>query len=72
MNGRISRSTWINWCDGIKTNLSRPAFDKAWKKIKKEAKGSFEELRHLEEDQFKSDPRIWQPWLQRFKDWLVA
>jgi hypothetical protein len=72
MNGRISRSTWVNWCDGIKTNLSRPAFDQAWKIIKKESDGSFEELRQLEEDKFKTDPMSWQSWPQRLKGWLIT
>jgi len=72
MNGRISRSTWINWCDGIKSNLSRPAFDQAWKKTKKKSDGSFKELRQLEKDQFKTDPRSWQPWPQRLKGWLMT
>jgi len=70
MNGRISRSTWDNWCDGIRTNLSRPAFSIAWEQIKKETDGNFKELRKLEEKQFRSDPRSWQPLLQRLKDWL--
>ena len=72
MNGRISRSTWVNWCDGIKTNLFRPAFDQAWKIIKKESDGSFEKLRQLEKNQFKTDPWSWQPWSQRLKGWLMT
>src|ERR1019366_5383187 len=33
-NGRISQATWTLWRDGIKSNLSRPAFRKAWEEIK--------------------------------------
>ena len=56
---RISRKTWVNWVDGIKDNLQRPAFAKAWLLIKSSAKDSFEELRALEKSKFKDDPRHW-------------
>jgi len=59
MNGRISKATWINWQDGIKSNLKRPAFAKAWALIKKGAIGSFTELKKLEEREFSDDPRKW-------------
>lgn len=45
MNGRISKATWINWCDGIRSNLRQPAFSSAWSRIKDECKGSFEDSR---------------------------
>jgi hypothetical protein len=57
MNGRISKATWLNWQDGIKSNLGRPAFAQAWTRIKKGATGSFTELRKLEESGFSDDPR---------------
>jgi hypothetical protein len=46
--GRISAETWTYWLDGIKSNLSMPAFKKAWMEIKEKAKDSFHELRDLE------------------------
>lgn len=58
-NERISTETWINWCDGIKSNLSRPAFKKAWEEIKMRASDSFAELRRLEASGFKDDPHSW-------------
>jgi hypothetical protein len=61
INGRISKATWINWVDGIKSNLDRPAFSHAWALIKEGSQGSFAELRRLEENGFKDDPRSWIP-----------
>lgn len=65
MQGRVSHSTWESWCDGIKSNLSLPAFNSAWNEIKERAKGSFMELRRLEKSQFKEDPRKWVPLSKR-------
>jgi hypothetical protein len=59
MNGRISRATWRNWQEGIKSNLERPDFAKARALIKKGATGSFTELRKLEVSGLSDDPRKW-------------
>ncbi len=59
MNGRVSRETWLFWCDGIQSNLERPAFKKAWEEIKVRAPKSFEELRRLERCNFIEDPNQW-------------
>jgi len=56
---RISEQTWKNWCDGIKSNLRRPAFEKAWQSIRDESDGSFQELRRLIGEQFSKDPAEW-------------
>lgn len=53
--GRISSKTWVYWCDGIRSNLERPAFKKAWKNISSRANGDFAELRLLMEG-FQLDP----------------
>lgn len=66
MNGRVSHATWHSWSDGIKSNLSKPSFAKAWAEVKAKAKPSFQELRTLEESDFSSDPRRWLPWRYRF------
>jgi len=55
---RIGKDVWESWCDGIKTNLSLPAFRKAWSEIKGQSE-SFRELRRLEQEEFKLDPREW-------------
>lgn len=54
----IGKDVWENWCDGIKTNLSLPAFRKAWSEIKGQSE-SFRELRRLEQEEFKLDPWKW-------------
>jgi hypothetical protein len=72
MQGRICRATWNNWLDGIRSNFERPAFAMAWSRVKTNAKGSFSELRKLEDGQFKEDPRRWVPIRKRFAQWISA
>ena len=58
-NGRISKATWMNWCEGIQSNLSRPLFIRVWEEVKNAVPESFQELRRLEREKFVSDPRRW-------------
>lgn len=51
---RISRSTWVFWRDGIKSNLSRPAFEQAWAEIAARSSGDFSELRSV------APPKPWE------------
>ena len=57
--GRITSSVWRSWSEGIEANLNLPAFSQAWTEIKARSKG-FEELRRLERENFKSDPKYWR------------
>jgi hypothetical protein len=57
--GRVSDATWILWRDGIKSYLSRPAFEKAWEEFKVAAPNTFLELKRLEEGEFRDDPKSW-------------
>jgi hypothetical protein len=57
--GRLSSDTWENWVEGIKANLSLPAFTKAWDEIKSKVPHRFQELRLLEERHFRGDPKDW-------------
>ena len=52
--GRVTDSTWTNWEDGIKTNLTRPAFALAWSEVAYRAKEDFEDLRAL------CPPEVWR------------
>ncbi len=56
---RVGLETWKSWRDGIKSNLSRTAFDQVWKKIKLQAPDSFQELRELENGAYEVDPACW-------------
>ncbi len=56
--GRISREVWSSWGSGIQSNLELPAFRQAWTEIKARS-SSFQELRRLEQEQFRTDPRDW-------------
>lgn len=58
---RIRLTTWENWQDGIKSNMSLPAFERAWQLVKNKLPNSFNELRKLEEEKYTSDPRKWVP-----------
>jgi hypothetical protein len=57
---RVSLDTWLNWREGISTNLSKPAFNQAWEHIKSKAPESFHELRRLEKEKFSVDPKDWR------------
>lgn len=45
--GRISSEAWTFWEDGIRTNLNRPAFMRAWSEIAAKATNDFAELKEL-------------------------
>ena len=53
--GRISTATWTSWRDGIRSNLLRQAFQRAWEEVKASSK-NFTELRWLEKMNFNADP----------------
>jgi hypothetical protein len=57
---RISTETWSYWLDGIRSNLARPAFKRAWEEIKSQTDDIFLELRRLEASGFKDDPCNWK------------
>ena len=56
---RVGKVTWKYWRDGIKSNLSRHPFDKAWSDIKAKGQQSFSELKRLETFGFRDDPGSW-------------
>jgi hypothetical protein len=56
---RISPVVWKRWCEGIKTNLSLPAFTQAWAEVKAKS-SSFQELRRLEREGYEADPQSWK------------
>jgi|SRR5947209_10122352 len=60
INRRITATTWQDWAAGIKSNLRRPAFKRAWEEIKRRAPDTFAELRRLEESGFGTDPARWR------------
>jgi hypothetical protein len=60
LQNRVGLQTWSNWRDGIRSNLSKPAFKTAWDEIKRRAPDNFSELRRLEKSDFKDDPREWR------------
>ena len=64
MNGRVSKVTWVNWRDGIRSNLERRTFRRVWEETKAGSQ-SFIELRRLEDSGFADDPRCWRPWHKR-------
>lgn len=55
---KISLSTWVYWRDGIRSNLNRPSFKRAWEEIKT-CSDNFSELRRLEKENYQSDPAEW-------------
>jgi len=55
---QISEKTWRNWCEGIESNFSKPAFERAWCEVKRRS-DSFCELRKLHGEDFDTDPLLW-------------
>jgi len=59
MQGRVRRRTWIEWGEGIESNLKREPISSAWQVVRDHLT-EFRELRYLEHD-FNGDPRAWNP-----------
>jgi len=57
---RIRKDTWVDWCAGIESNLSKEEFEKVWSEVKREAPQTFTFLERLEKDRFISDPIKWK------------
>ncbi len=58
--GRVSKVTWTFWREGIRSNLSLPAFRLAWEKVQADSPKSFGELKRLAQSDFKDDPPQWE------------
>jgi hypothetical protein len=60
MKGRVRRSTWREWSEGMRGNFRRPAFKVAWTRIRTDtAKLDFDELARAVDEDFAHDPRSW-------------
>ncbi len=57
---RVSKKTWHFWSDGIRTNMSRPAFRNAWRIISSRAADDFSELRKAISENYRRDPKGWK------------
>ncbi|MEK7513189.1 MAG: hypothetical protein AAB601_03235 [Patescibacteria group bacterium] len=57
---RVRKTTWREWNDGMRSNFQRPAFKQAWDLIKSKSSSDFNELRRLEESDFREDPKKWK------------
>ena len=56
---RISNTRWVDWMEGIKDNLEKPAFCEVWEEVKKESKSTFTFLSELGKNKFNCDPAKW-------------
>ena len=59
MRKRISKVRWKDWCEGMQSNLEKPAFKEVWDEIQKKAPDEFSHLKELQTHSFKSDPSSW-------------
>ena len=57
---RIRKDTWVDWCTGMESNLSKKEFAKVWLEIKTESPKTFTFLERLEKDKFIGDPLKWK------------
>src|SRR3989304_7289824 len=53
---RIRKARWNDWSEGIRDNISKPAFKEVWEEIKREAPSTFSSLMQLEKNGFDCDP----------------
>lgn len=56
---RISAEVWLDWAEGIQSNLALPAFSRAWNEIQLKS-NSFQELRRFSKEGVNSDPAGWR------------
>ena len=56
---RIGPIVWQYWSSGIQANLALPSFNRAWSEIQGKC-DSFQELRRLQTEGFRHDPRTWK------------
>ena len=59
METRKCIGIWNAYLEGIEANMRLPAFDKAWEEIHKNLPDIFTELKRLEKEGYKSDPKRW-------------
>ena len=57
---RIRKDTWVDWCAGMESNLSKQEFEKVWSEVKIEAPQTFTFLERLEKKKFMCDPLKWK------------
>lgn len=67
INGRVSKSTWEDWSEGIETHMKNPNFRCAWTEIRERDNTTFTELNKLcpsgespENWGLDQDPRRWE------------
>ncbi len=56
---RVSRTTWREWEDGIRSNMKLPAFAQAWSMIQPKRSASFADLQRLLSNVGPVDPVKW-------------
>lgn len=57
--GRVRKSTWNNWQEGMCTNFSLPKFESVSKEVFEELPDTFTELRRVMAQNYKTDPKKW-------------
>jgi hypothetical protein len=57
---RVRKDTWIDWREGIRSHLGKPAFQKVWEEVKTASPDSFSFLERLELSAFEDDPARWR------------
>jgi hypothetical protein len=58
--GRVSKSTWESWREGIESNMQKESFDSAWEEINKKSDSKdLESLKRFLDNKTGGDPRLW-------------
>lgn len=59
-SGRVRKSTWNNWQEGMRTNFSLPIFIDVSKEVFEELPDIFTELRKVMAQNYSTDPKEWK------------
>ncbi|MGO2277903.1 MULTISPECIES: hypothetical protein [unclassified Psychrobacter] len=60
MSNRVSKKTWNNWQEGIKTNFELKAFNDTLAEVFEKLPSNFSELQKVKALGFSTDPKLWK------------
>ncbi len=60
INKRVRKGTWLEWQSGMKINFSLPLFKEVAAEVFVALPTIYEELRHIQVDEFSTDPAGWK------------
>ena len=59
MSNRVSKKTWNNWQDGMRTNFELKVFNNTVTEVFEKFPSNFSELQRVKASDFNTDPKKW-------------